>query len=112
MTCAPRGLYGLAVLLVIVSLPIASFAQQTCLKSVDLVKKGVQIGDGSDAEISLYREAMSLCPQMVEAHFNLGLALQRRGDLAGAEAQLREAIKLKDDETFRVGLASVLLQKG
>ena len=91
---------------------VPSHAEQTCLKSVELVKKGVQIGDGSDAEVALYNEAIQLCPQMVEAYFNMGLALQRKGDFPGAEAKLREAIKLKDDETFRVGLAGVLLQKG
>ena len=87
-------------------------AEQACLKSVELVKKGVQVGDGSDAEIALYNEAIQICPQMVEAYFNMGLALQKKGDFPGAEAKLREAIKLKDEETFRVGLAGVLLQKG
>jgi hypothetical protein len=55
----------------------SAVAEQACSKSVELVKKGVQIGDGSEAEIALYNEAIQLCPQMVEAYFNRGLALQR-----------------------------------
>ncbi len=97
---------------VVVGFSAVTHGEQSCVKSVELVKKGVQIGDGSDAEIALYNEAIQLCPQMVEAYFNMGLALQRKGDFSGAEEKLREAIKIKDDETFRVGLAGVLLQKG
>ena len=49
---------------------------------------------------------------MAEAHFNLGLALQRSGKLDDAESELRDSLRLKDDLNFRVGLAGVLLQKG
>jgi tetratricopeptide (TPR) repeat protein len=99
-------------LLVSVFDPLSAVADEACLKSAELVKKGVDMGDGSDAEISVYHEAIQRCPKMVEAHFNMGLALQKKGDLSAAEAKFREAIRIKDDETFRIGLAGVLMQKG
>ena len=92
--------------------PLSAAADEACLKSAELVKKGVDMRDGSDAEVSVYNEAIQRCPKMVEAHFNMGLALQKKGDLPAAEAKFREAIRIKDEETFRVGLAGVLMQKG
>lgn len=92
--------------------PACAAASPPCAEAVALIKKGVELGDGSDREIERYRQAETLCPKMAEAHFNIGLALQKRGDLAQAEAELRQAIGLKDEENFRVGLGAVLLQKG
>ena len=87
-------------------------AEEPCIKSAELTKKALSIGSGSDEEISLYKEAQTLCPKMAEAHFNLGLAYQKRGDLTEAEKELRESVRLKDEEQFRLGLAGVLLQQG
>lgn len=87
-------------------------AEDSCFTSAQLIKKAVDLGEGSDAEVDLYKEAERLCPKMAEAPFNLGLAYQKRGDLEAAERELRKAVSLKDEELFRVGLAGVLLQKG
>ncbi|MFO0416510.1 MAG: tetratricopeptide repeat protein [Pseudomonadota bacterium] len=89
-----------------------AFGQDQCVRSAELVKKALDQGEGSDAEVELYKEAQALCPKMAEARFNLGLAYQKRAQLDDAERELREAVRLKDEEPFRVGLAGVLLQKG
>jgi Flp pilus assembly protein TadD len=87
-------------------------ADDSCVKSAQLVKKALELGEGSEGEIELYKEAQTLCPKMAEARFNLGLAYQKRGDLDSAEREVRESLRLKDDEAFRVGLAGIILQKG
>ena len=92
--------------------PLFAFADDACIRSAEIVKKAVELGEGSEAEIALYKEAQALCPKMTEAHFNLGLAYQKKGDLDAAEKELRESVRLKDEEPFRLGLSGVLLQKG
>ena len=87
-------------------------ADDDCVKSAQLVKKALELGEGSEGEIELYKEAQTLCPKMAEARFNLGLAYQKREELDAAEREIRESLRLKDDETFRVGLAGIILQKG
>ena len=87
-------------------------ADQGCLSAAELVKKAVQLGNDSEEAINLYKEAQKLCPKMPETHFNIGLLYQKRNDLEESERELREALALKDDEQFRLGLAEVLLQKG
>jgi tetratricopeptide (TPR) repeat protein len=96
----------------LVAISSISLAEEDCVKSAQLVKKALDLGEGSAEEIELYKEAQTLCPKMAEAHFNLGLAYQKRGDLEGAERELREAVRLKEDEHFAIGLAGVLLQRG
>ena len=50
---------------------------------------------GKDAEaIGLFREALRLDPAQWQAHLNLGIALERLGDLPGALAHYREALRL------------------
>ena len=103
-----------AVCVSLVSLLLTSpvMADDSCVKSAQLVKKALELGEGSEGEIELYKEAQTLCPKMAEARFNLGLAYQKRGDLDSAEREVRESLRLKDDEAFRVGLAGIILQKG
>ena len=75
----------LALLGAVLLLASTAQAELPCGTATELVKRGVNLGDGSDAEVALYREADLLCPKMAEIHFNLGLALQKK-------AQLKEAI--------------------
>ena len=111
--CA-TGEAGKALLVCLALLFAASmaYAEDGCISSAGLIKKALELGEGSDQEIDLYKEAQRLCPKMPEAHFNLGLAYQKRGDLNTAEKELRNSIALKDETPFRLGLAGVLLQKG
>jgi Flp pilus assembly protein TadD len=54
-------------------------------------------------------EAVRLAPRSVEAHFNLGRALQLKGNLTGAVGQYREAVRIAPrDDTILVALANAL----
>jgi hypothetical protein len=46
-------------------------------------------------KVSLYRRALELDPTLFEAHYNLALALEKLGDVAGAAAQYRETVRLR-----------------
>jgi tetratricopeptide (TPR) repeat protein len=63
--------------------------------------------------VAEYRDALRLDPKYAQAHFGLGLALERQGDLDGAIAELRQALALnpKDDVT-RWNVGRLLEQKG
>ncbi len=59
------------------------------------------------------RKKVAADPKDAEAQNDLGWALRQNGDLNGAEAALRESIKLKDDQPFaHSNLSVVLLDKG
>ena len=89
-----------------------SLAEHNCLKASELVKQGVAMGDASEAERALYDQAFSLCPEMSEAVFNLGIVAQKRGDVATAEKHIRKALSLKTDSRFRVALGSLFAKQG
>ena len=50
-----------------------------------------------DEAIAEYRQAIRIKPDDAEAHSNLGVALQVKGQLDEAIAECREAIRLKPD---------------
>ena len=72
----------------------------------------VQADRIADAVTQL-NEAVRLAPRSVEARFNLGRALQLRGDLPGSIVQFREAARLAPgDDSVLVGLANALQDQG
>ena len=50
-----------------------------------------------DAAISQYQESLRLNPDNAEAHYNLGTALGKKGQIAKAICQYQEALRLKPD---------------
>jgi tetratricopeptide (TPR) repeat protein len=61
-----------------------------------------------DAMVPLLQRALVLEPDLPEAHLNLGVALRRQGDLAGAIAAYRQALQLRPhnpDGWHNLGLA-------
>jgi len=60
----------------------------------DLGESYLQQNRAGDAVVPL-RRAIALDPDLPEAHTNLGVALARTGDLAGAEQSLREALRIE-----------------
>jgi tetratricopeptide (TPR) repeat protein len=66
-----------------------------------------------DQAIGYYRAAMALRPQSPGVHFNLGRALQGKGQVDEAIAEYREAIRLKkDDADAHNYLGAALKEKG
>jgi len=52
-----------------------------------------------EAAVASYRQALDVRPEYAMVYNNLGVALKRQGDLAGAEAAFSEAIALGNDPT-------------
>ena len=60
-----------------------------------------------------YRAVLRLSPDDANTHFNLGIVLQRKGDLEGAERSFRSALRLNpDDFNAHSELGGVLQDKG
>jgi Flp pilus assembly protein TadD len=68
---------------------------------------------GRDRAVGLLREAVTIDPNLWEAHYNLGVILAQTGDLAGAEASLERAAKLSgDSEEVATALGEVRRRRG
>jgi Flp pilus assembly protein TadD len=50
-----------------------------------------------EEKVRLYREAVSLAPHLLEAHYNLALSLERLGQRTEAEEHYRDALRLRAD---------------
>ncbi|HKD08796.1 MAG TPA: tetratricopeptide repeat protein [Bryobacteraceae bacterium] len=63
--------------------------------------------------VAAFREALDLDPESAASNHNLGNALSRSGDAAGAESALREAVRLQPEfPQFRSSLADILVRNG
>jgi Flp pilus assembly protein TadD len=62
----------------------------------------------ADEATRAYRKSIELDPKSASAHYNLGSAYARTGQLAEAERQLRVALKLQPDARTHTGLGVVL----
>lgn len=62
---------------------------------------------GKDAG-ALFQQAVTADPKDADYHFNLALALRRRGDLAGAVREIDQAVKLRPRDTEAASLAATL----
>jgi tetratricopeptide (TPR) repeat protein len=87
-------------------------AETECSEAGKFVKKAISIGDGSKEEEELYRKAISLCPQLAEAHHNLAVLLVEAGSLDDAKTEIVKALALSDSVDFRLALAHILVLKG
>ena len=68
-------------------------------------------GRGSEA-LAHYQEAIRLNPALAEAHFNLGVALAKRGDLTAATRCFQEAARLNpEDPQAHLNLGVALAQQ-
>jgi tetratricopeptide (TPR) repeat protein len=84
-------------------------------QAVARMAQGAQaMKDGAtDRAVSLLREAIALDPSLWEARYDLGVALARAGDLAGAAPELDAAHRRAPDvEDVTVALAEVRRRRG
>lgn len=86
-------------------------AEQDCVAASAMVKQGIERADGSEVERDLYTQAITKCPGMAEAHYSLGLVLEKMGKHDEAIAAIEKAIDLGDQPTFRVALGSLFVGK-
>jgi len=57
---------------------------------------------------ALFQEAITADPNDADYHFNLAIALRRRGDIPGAIREIDQAVKLRPQDTEAVGFAAAL----
>lgn len=70
--------------------------------------RGATLADGSDFEIACYRKALELDPALVEAHYNLGIALAHRDDRSGALDEFRAALARNQNPDDRTRLKQII----
>lgn len=58
--------------------------------------------------IPLFQQAITADPKDADYHFNLAVALRRRGDLAGAAREIDQAVKLRPQDTEAASFAATL----
>src|SRR5207237_7178308 len=69
--------------------------------------------DDYEGAIDEYRIVIRLNPNHVDAHYNLGIELQKKGDLEGAINEYRAALRVNSSEAdVRYNLAVALRLKG
>ena len=66
---------------------------------------------GKDAA-ALFQQAITSDPNDVDYHFNLAVALRRRGDIAGATHEIDQAVKLRPQDTEAAAFAATLHKEG
>jgi len=90
--------------------PGESNSQGDCAEASEMVRRGMLLSDGSEEEGAFYRRAISLCPNMAEAHHNLAVLLFGQKQFEQAKESFTKAIESKDLPEFRIGLARLLLE--
>ena len=79
-----------------------------------LLKRGRDLNDTSEKEVSYYKRAISLCPDLVEAYYYLGAVYINQQDAQRAVDLHREIIQMQPNEAeahFRLGVAYILQRK-
>lgn len=61
---------------------------------------------------SKFKTIIEKCPGLAEARYNYGVLLLENNDSASAIGQFEEAVRLRDEPEYRLGLASALLAHG
>ena len=85
--------------------------QANCLEAVKKLKAGTEMAKAIE-QISSYRGAINLCPDLAEAYYNLGLVLRKEGKFLEARTNFEQAVKKGDNPVFKVALADSFLQEG
>ncbi|MBU6457589.1 MAG: tetratricopeptide repeat protein [Bradyrhizobium sp.] len=75
---------------------------------------GLVCQDSRDPEAAIvaYRRTLQLSPELAEAHVNLGICLQRTGDIAAAKAMFGHAVRLRSNTFGRIAQALPAAPRG
>jgi len=82
----------------------------SCKEAESLIRKGVELADGSSEEETFYLKALEKCSNSIEAKFNLGLLYLKNDRLDKAEKYLEETIKTEKKEDFLIALAELKIK--
>ena len=107
MSFIPRSLF--IVTAAVIGFGNFAWADQSCFEAGKLVVKGVRLGDGSKNEEDLYEEAISKCPTMAEAYYNLGVLRFGKGEFSLAAEAFEQALSKREDLLFLVSKGTALL---
>src|SRR2546423_1618948 len=77
--------------------PIAKKPSREAIKAANLFEQAVKLQHAGkdDGAIRMYRQLIQIAPGAYPAYVNIGLILQRKKDLSGAEAAYRKAIQIE-----------------
>ena len=91
--------------------PATQFSGQDCAAARALSNRGRALHDYSSREVAYYRQAIALCPDLLEAYYYLGEALIQQQNAAQAIAIHRKIVTLQPNDAeahFRLGVAFLL----
>lgn len=107
MFIVPR-LSFLPFLLCLFLLCSSSSIAEDCKEGLQSFKSGVNAKKKSD-EIAFYEKALSLCPSLTEASYNLGVVKENDGELAKALELFQTAFNQKNSERYLSALSRIRL---
>jgi tetratricopeptide (TPR) repeat protein len=84
---------------------------QTAPTALDLVKQGQSLNSKGqqDEALALYRQALEMSPNLYEAHLASGIALDLKGNYAGAREHLAKAIESASAENKQQALRAMAI---
>ncbi len=84
---------------------------QDCATAKELLNYGRALNDGSDREASYYHKAISLCPDLIEAYYSLGVMYIQQKNAQQAVKLHQKIVRMQPNEAeahFRLGLSYLL----
>lgn len=103
-----RGLVTGCLIIAAYSIVVAAHADD-CATAEDLLHRGVKRSDATTEEASLYEQAISKCPGLAAAYYNLGINLLKRGQADKALEQFKEALSREETPLFLLGAGNAHL---
>lgn len=99
-----------ALALQLIALPAHTFAAD-CGEASRLVSETLREGLGSEASTASLRKAVTLCPELAEGHFHLGVSLLQQHQADDAVTALKRALDLKRDPSFLIAIGNAYAEQ-
>jgi clan AA aspartic protease (TIGR02281 family) len=78
--------------------PLSDYVARDCVAAREWMSRGQTLNNNSEEEASYYREAISLCPDLVEAYYHLGTVYYHQQDYQRAIEVHLGILRLQPDE--------------